>query len=794
MLTFLSPLFLIGLLAAAIPLIIHLSRSRRTKKMRFSTTRFFTDQFLRSYRMSRLKEVLLLACRMALCALLAVALARPLLLPKGGAFLAGGSRSVVLVLDNSASMGVAEDGRTMLDRAKKAADDVLDTLGPNDTASVVLAGRRAGGPEVLFPDPVADREEVRRRVEAVQVAALGTDLSGAVARAEQIAGSRSESSREVYVLSDLQDSGWEMDDRPDRPAPDSEVAYFFVSVRPKAVSNLAVTAVQFGAARPMVGVPFSIRTHLTSQGEQTRPTSVRLYVDGEKVSERPLEKLQDGRWAAPGFHHTFLRGGWHHGYVEVDDDGLALDNRRYFAFEVLDSVKVLAVDGAPSDVPRLDELFFLNAALTAGPEGHGPIQVDTITAPSLVGTELSKYPLVILANVASLPEAAVEKLEEFVDRGGSLVVFLGDHVDPAFYNQTLAGAERRNGGLLPARLTALVGDPKGPDAFAVISEVRYQHPALSAFQDPRASLAGVMFTALWGLDADPTAVLMGARQVARAGAVGWAPPTDAPVGGAHPTAPDATHPLLCQKSYGKGRVLLFASTCDRDWTNFPVRPAYLPFVHLLVGYLCQEPAAHQNLYATGDAVPIPASAVEGLPRVQVKTPDGTVGYPTASDDPDQPLVFTDTAQPGVYHLMGADKKTGAGLIAVNLDNYESDLRYLDDVLADWPQTPDFASREAKIEAGFKQLLGGQPLVTYVHDPRRVADVALTARRGLKLWDVVLWVVLAIALVEPWLANRISLRHYARPKEIAALPPGRAARLNPRPDLEPQVQQVEKVRP
>src|SRR6516162_7214459 len=248
MFTFLSPLFLIGLTSAAIPLIIHLSRSRRTKKMRFSTTRFFTDQFLRSYRMSRLKEVLLLACRMALCALLAVALARPLLLPKGGAFLAGGSRSVVLVLDNSASMGVAEDGRTMLDRAKKAADDVLDTLGPNDTASVVLAGRRAGGPEVLFPDPVADREEVRRRVEAVQVAALGTDLSGAVARAEQIAGSRSESSREVYVLSDLQDSGWEMNDTPDRPAPDSEVAFFFVRVRPNVVSNIAVTAVQFGAA------------------------------------------------------------------------------------------------------------------------------------------------------------------------------------------------------------------------------------------------------------------------------------------------------------------------------------------------------------------------------------------------------------------------------------------------------------------------------------------------------------------------------------------------------------------
>src|SRR2546428_2276130 len=109
MITFLTPAFLIGLLAAAIPLVIHLSRSRRTKKMQFSTTRFFTDQFLRSYRMSRLKELLLLACRMALFALFALALARPLVLPSGRSPILAQSRSVVLVIDNSASMGYVED-------------------------------------------------------------------------------------------------------------------------------------------------------------------------------------------------------------------------------------------------------------------------------------------------------------------------------------------------------------------------------------------------------------------------------------------------------------------------------------------------------------------------------------------------------------------------------------------------------------------------------------------------------------------------------------------------------------
>src|SRR3954466_777205 len=110
-LTFLTPLFLIGALSAAIPLVIHLSRSRRTKKMRFSTTRFFTDQFLRSYRMSRLRELLLLACRMALFGLLAMALSQPFVRPRSAAMASGGGpRTVVIVLDDSASMTYQENG------------------------------------------------------------------------------------------------------------------------------------------------------------------------------------------------------------------------------------------------------------------------------------------------------------------------------------------------------------------------------------------------------------------------------------------------------------------------------------------------------------------------------------------------------------------------------------------------------------------------------------------------------------------------------------------------------------
>ncbi|HMC66878.1 MAG TPA: BatA domain-containing protein [Gemmataceae bacterium] len=739
MITFLSPLFLVGLLAAAIPLVIHLSRSRRTKKMRFSTTRFFTDQFLRSYRMSRLKELLLLVFRMALCALLAAALARPLLLSQGQAPFLGGSRSIVLVIDNSASMGYMENGVTMLDRSRSVARELVEGLAENDTASIVLAGRRASGPDVLFPEPTAERGDVLRAIDAVQVLPLGTDLTRAVAEAQQIAQKSNAKSKEVYVLSDLQDSGWELTDSANQTAESSETLFFFVRVRPKTISNLAVTAVQYGATRPMIGVPFAIRPHIVSQGEVPPTCVASLYIDGKKVGERRLERLEDGRWAVPRFYHTFTTGGWHSGYVQVREDGFTHGSRRYFALEMLDAIRVLAVNGAPSQVPRLDELFFLKTALTAGgPDAKNAITVDVTSPTALASADLAKYPLVILANVESLPDAAVEKLETFADKGGSLLFFLGDKVNPAFYNDRLTGPTRLHGGLLPGRLLQVEANPAGAESFAFVSHVNYDHTALAAFQEDRsANLAGVTFKAFWGVDPGASAVLMRASTGA---------------------------PLLCEKSFGKGRVMLFASTCDRDWTTFPVRPVYLPWVYRVVSYLAQEPLGPRAFFATGDHVPLPVAATEGIGQGSVRKPDGTLGYPTMTTDPEQPLVFTDTTQPGIYSLVAPNKQETAALFAVNLDRYESDLTYLDDVFAEGEEGH---GRQAKIEAAFKKLLPGHSaeMVYYVDDPGRTAEMALSARRGFKLWDIILVIVLAIALFEPWLANRISLRHYARPQQL-----------------------------
>jgi hypothetical protein len=290
------------------------------------------------------------------------------------------------------------------------------------------------------------------------------------------------------------------------------------------------------------------------------------------------------------------------------------------------------------------------------------------------------------------------------------------------------------------------GNPSENLIVAHIGQIDVDHPALAAFDDPQlANLSSVGFEALWTVEPQQGEVLMRA---------------------------DTGSPLLLEKPFGKGRVMLFASTCDRDWTSFPVRPAYLPWIYRLVGYLAQEPIVKQPFYRTGDEVPLATSALEGIGQVLVRTPDNLLAHASPSSDADAPLAFADTDSAGVYRVFSPGKEAEAIRFVANLESFESDLTYLDQTLGNREQGAGNSVEE--VEAALRELVGAANL-TYVEDPTKIGEVSLAARRGVKLWDFFLVIALLIALIEPWLANRISLRHYGRPKEIASVEFGSARR-------------------
>jgi hypothetical protein len=343
----------------------------------------------------------------------------------------------------------------------------------------------------------------------------------------------------------------------------------------------------------------------------------------------------------------------------------------------------------------------------------------------------------VLANVESLAVPALTKIEEYVDKGGSLLVFLGDKTNAAYYNQAMVGSNRLHGGLLPGKLTGIEGDPATQVAIAEIGDFDGNHVVLSTFDNQEGgSLASITLRAFWKIEPGAANVLMRTSTGA---------------------------PLLCERSFGQGKVVVFSSSCDRDWTNFPVRPAYLPWLYRLVGYLAQEPLARQNFYETGDRFEVAVAATTGAAPWLIKRPDGSTGNLRIRQGTPPRQSFDDTAQPGVYTVFLPGQEAAGQDFVANLEAYESDLQLLDDVLVD--QNVSDTERRSQMENHLRgQLLPGRTLVSFISNPDRIAEESLTARRGLQLWDIALLLAVAVALFEPWFANHISLLRYFKTRQ------------------------------
>ncbi len=216
-------------------------------------------------------------------------------------------------------------------------------------------------------------------------------------------------------------------------------------------------------------------------------------------------------------------------------------------------VKVLVVDGAPSPVRYRDEAYFVESAL-ASPAS--PVRPTLVDAEALAAQDLSGFDVVFLLNVRS-PAAKAADLARFVEQGGGLFVALGDQIEPEEYAKQL-------GGLLPAALHVVKTAPEGRPAR--FGEVDATHPALSVFQgEAREGLLGVR-TTRWVL-AKPGAAGRGGQ-------------------GARVIASfDDGAPALLEARRGKGRVLLFTSSADRDWTDWPIRTSFLPAMQRFAAWL-----------------------------------------------------------------------------------------------------------------------------------------------------------------------------------------------------------------
>mgnify|MGYP001095560799 CR=1 FL=1 len=633
---FLTPFFLLGLLAAAIPIGIHLIRREKPPKVMFSTIRFLKKTSKKLVLFQQLQQILLLLLRSAVIVLLVIAFARPLINASVARLVNADPQSAVIMLDLSMSMHYDET----FERAREAALNVLaDRNGGDEVAFIGFSE----SPE-LVREMGSDLAAVRDTIAGLAAPGYAaTRFLPALQLADQMLEASQFDNRAIYMVSDFQALGLESGDEAWKLAPG--VAFTGIDVGDSQSRNLVLTDVRSPEQLLEDATEQQILARVRSTGTLYQDQgAVSLIVDGEERDRQAVD-LGERSEEVVTFTTEFDAEGSYVGEVRLRGDDFLLDNSYYFTVDVLPKIQVLLVNGEASENWFDDEGHWFGLAVSG--TANSPFELQSMEPEELSAASLRRNDVAVLLNVGDLSESQAAAVVDYVNGGGALLIAPGDRVEADLINRQLAA-------ILPATLQGR-GD-LGFDDYLVIADFDRRHPILR----PLDSDWMARFQGHWSLQpVDGSSVLMQF---------------------------DNSEPALVEKQTGSGQVLLFASAMDLEWNNLALQGMFLPFIHETLRHLVQ-PESKQRAYQVGDRINLDSSAGQSF---QVTDSDGNTQLISA----DNPLLTA--ARPGLLTVESDGEET---VYAINYLPQESDLNRVavatlyDQVIN--PETSPVRSREVQ---------------------------------------------------------------------------------------------------
>jgi hypothetical protein len=719
--TFLNPFLLFGLAAAAIPVILHLLNLRKLKTIDFSTLTFLRELQQSRIRRLKLRQILLLIVRTLMVVFIVLAFARPAMkgsLPAG--FGGNASSSVAIVIDDSYSMMAADGAGERYAQARSAAGSIISLLKDGDAAWLV---RLSDLPAVTVDPPTHDFRTLRELIDRSRPSYVRRPLGDGVAAALRLMEESKGVNREMYLVGDFQATSLEGGGNGTVPAVgsttgfpagspgagakvDPRVRLFLVDIGEKDLPNTAVDSVAVVSRIFEKNRPVEISAQVRNYGPDALKDAVVSLFDGATRVAQTNVTIAAGGTATAALTYVPRKSGIVGGSVGLEADQLDPDNRGFFTFTVPERIRVLVARGSESDVK------FLIPALRAGSAGEGEssMEITQVPAAGLGRASVRDYDVVVLCGVPSFDQSTADRIRNFVDAGGGLVLFPGDELDPANYNQRLLG---------PMNLPAIRGIEGGDGAETGLyyREIDFDHP---------------LFATIFEKDARTSDVRRLSPRIAKSVQLRPTPRSRSVI-----TLSNGAG-FFIEQAVGSGRAALFSCAPLLSWSEFPMKGLFAPLVYRTVVYLASGPG-RSGQYAVGSGAEITLRAAGGggtgagnaETRYSLRLPDGVeefiVPVPSGSGlQFNYPLLTL----PGHYRLTAGD--TVLAILPANLPAREADLAKAD------PEAVDrFLADRGFDESQVRRLPPGDGL------PARITE----ARYGMELWKYCVGLVLLLALVE-----------------------------------------------
>jgi hypothetical protein len=586
--SFLAPLFFVALAGLAIPVLLHLTQREKKQIIHFPSLMFVRRIPYQSVRRRKIHNWLLLFVRLAALALIILAFARPLIQRDDAAPIGAGSREVVVLLDNSYSMGFGDHWQ----RATAAARTEFGKLNASDRGTLVLF---SSGADIQLRS-TSERDRLNAAVDTAKPGAAATRYSPALKVAGSIVAESTLPRREVVIISDFQRGGWRGEEGARLP---QGVALTPVAIQGSADrANLSVTGLSLARSTFSNQERLTVTAVVTNRTERgVSGSTIALETAGLPVANKPLN-VEPGGSASVTFDPVTISSKNFKGTVRLADDALAQDNSFNFVVSPSEPVRLTIVDRGSADL-------YLTRALAIG---EAPRFETASRQADAVSDEDLRRSAVVVLNDVDVSSGLARRLVKYVEQGGGLFVAAGPRA-----------TWPKDVDLLPAEIGNPVDRTRG-DA-ARIGALEYGHPVFEPFRAPRSGdFSSVPVFGYRNLTAGKNAQVL-ARF-------------------------DAGAPAVAERRVGGGRVLIWGSTLDISWSDLPTRPVFLPFIHRTVRHLAgySEPQPWVTVGQVLDASTTPRGA--STQRV-VLTPSGR-RMPIEDEGSD----VVELSEKGFYELRG----------------------------------------------------------------------------------------------------------------------------------------------
>jgi hypothetical protein len=685
---FLNPAILFGLLAASIPVIIHLFNLRKLKKIEFSTLTFLKELQKNKIRKIKLKQWILLALRVLIILFIVMAFARPALqsIQIGGTTSAA-KTTAIFILDDTFSMSVVDQEGSYFNQSKEIIKEIISQLQEGDEIGLILVSNHTSEHKLT-----SNFSEFIKNLDQLDLSYSSGDLNTATTKAAELISESKNFNKEIYILSDFQKNKIAKENLNNDLSEllNESIRFYSFDLSNKGILNLSVDELKINNQIFEKDKPVSFSITITNNSKQDINSAVvSLFLNNERAAQKSFD-LSAGQSTKVDIEATPKATGFIDVVAEIETDEIEQDNKRFASLYIPEKILVGMFSENPND------LTFVDLALQTVSESKYQIERKNISQIST--QQLNKYQTIIIS--ANTIASGIEQLKNYILNGGGLVLFPSSNIDAVKLNQLYSQFGLRING-------SFVGKVNANELKIKFDKTDFNHPVFQNIflNDDKKKYESPELNAYYKLAASGNQII---------------------------SLVDGSS-FLSEFKIGKGKMFVFNSAPVLSWSDFPIKSIFAPLMNKSVAYLSSKERG-ENVFLAGEEVNINLKNTN-VAQIKSVKPNKSDEYINIKNNSGREyLAYSNTNIAGSYKFYSGENQFEN--ISINTDPTESKTEYAD---------------ESEFENYLKQNKFAGKYVSIDKD-ENISQKIMQARFGSELWRYFLLIAIILAIVEMTIAR------------------------------------------